>query len=83
MFARLRGANPELIQPWSALRRLLVQVSVLLLFLDAGFEVESNLILIPSDKEYVRYISEGHLVTCNGTDEENMKWLTPDGNVRI
>lgn len=36
--------------------------------------------MIPSDKEYGKYVTEKHLVTCNGTDEENSKWLTPKGD---
>lgn len=37
--------------------------------------------LIPSEDEYVRYIDDGHLVTCNGTDGETAKWLAPDNVV--
>lgn len=35
--------------------------------------------LTPEDSEYVRYIGEGHQVTCRGGSDAGIKWLKPDG----
>lgn len=35
--------------------------------------------MTPDDREYVRFIGEGHVVSCMGLDDNNTKWLRPDG----
>jgi hypothetical protein len=35
--------------------------------------------LTPPNKEFVKYVEEGHVVTCEGDVDDNLKWLNPDG----
>lgn len=51
-------------------------------FSEATSEIDftqNRITLIPSNKEYVRYVNEGHLVLCEGDADDNLKWLRPDG----
>lgn len=34
---------------------------------------------MPPDKQYVKYVEDGHVVTCKGDADDNLKWLKPDG----